>query len=148
MRSIDTQIMRRRRVRDDRHAVRRTSPGGSGSESRVRDAIGSGALLGAENGRVERALEADDAGALRMSAGADARERLKRTTKHRCRRERARRRERRAVFWMLRKNGGTLDTRYQSDLSEDVFGNSMDNTIRIQIQSHLFNPISPEHHSA
>ena len=67
MRSIDTQIMRRRRVRDDRHAVRRTSPGGSGSESRVRDAIGSGALLGAENGRVERALEADDAGALRVS---------------------------------------------------------------------------------
>ena len=95
--------MRRRRVRDDRYAVRRTSPGGSGSESRVRDAIGSGALLGAENGRVERALEADDAGALRVSAGADARERLKRTTKHRCRRERARRRERRAVFWMLRK---------------------------------------------
>ena len=69
----------------------------------MRDAIGSGALLGAENGRVERALEADDAGALRVSAGADARERLKRTTKHRCRRERARRRERRAVFWMLRK---------------------------------------------
>lgn len=93
--------MRRRRVRDDRHAVRRTSPGGSGSESRVRDAIGSGALLGAENGRVERALEADDAGALRVSAGADARERLKRTTKHRCRRERARRRARRRASGIL-----------------------------------------------
>lgn len=93
--------MRRRRVRDDRYAVRRTSPGGSGSESRVRDAIGSGALLGAENGRVERALEADDAGALRVSAGADARERLKRTTKHRCRRERARRRARRRASGIL-----------------------------------------------
>ena len=126
--------MRRQRVRDDRHAVRRTSPGGSGSESRVRDAIGSGALLGAENGRVERALEADDAGALRVSAGADARERLKRTTKHRCRRERARRRARRRASGILdveenggTLNGGTLDTRYQSDLSEDVFGNSTDN---------------------
>lgn len=95
----------------------------------MRDAIGSGALLGAENGRVERALEADDAGALRVSAGADARERLKRTTKHRCRRERARRRARRRASGILdvEENGGTLDTRYQSDLSEDVFGNSTDN---------------------
>lgn len=109
--------MRRRRVRDDRHAVRRTSPVGSGSESRVRDAIGSGALLGAENGRVERALEADDAGALRVSAGADARERLKRTTKHRCRRERARRRAcfgRRSGILNVEENGGTFDARYQS----------------------------------
>ena len=96
----------------------------------MRDAIGSGALLGAENGRVERALEADDAGALRVSAGADARERLKRTTKHRCRRERARRRAcfgRRSGILNVEENGGTLDTRYQSDLSEDVFGNSTDN---------------------
>ena len=91
--SIDTQRNERRSSEAGRWLETRTSPGDSGSESRVRHAIGSGApLLGAENGRVERALEADAAGALRMCTRANARERLKRTTKHRCRRERAWRR--------------------------------------------------------
>lgn len=91
--SIDTQRNERRSSEAGRWLETRTSPGDSGSESRVRHVIGSGApLVGAENGRVERALEADAAGALRMCTRANARERLKRTTKHRCRRERAWRR--------------------------------------------------------